>query len=134
MTLGERTDFSAALSYYTSHITPTVATLDFAAFDRRLWRMTWTTRPPARLPVRCKLRSFSFVCFPDFCVSPPTPNNNKYRYQVILYKYYGGQTIVIRTHDEPKNHVFPYVYAPYLVLIIIVCSPVNRTLTPHNSV
>ena len=24
---------------------------------------------------------------------------------------------VIRTHDVPKNHVFPYVYTPHLVLI-----------------
>ena len=26
--------------------------------------------------------------------------------------------VLIRTHDGLKNHVFPYVYAPYLVLFI----------------
>ena len=26
--------------------------------------------------------------------------------------------VLIRTHDGPKNHVFPYVYTPYFVLII----------------
>ena len=32
--------------------------------------------------------------------------------------------VVIRTHDGPKKHVFPYVYTPYSVLINTVCSPV----------
>ena len=26
--------------------------------------------------------------------------------------------VLIRTHDGPKKHVFPYVYTPYLVLFI----------------
>ena len=32
--------------------------------------------------------------------------------------------VVIRTHDGPKNHVFPHVYTPYLVLSTTVCFPV----------
>ena len=43
---------------------------------------------------------------------------------------YGGHTIpyhtiVIRTHDGPKNHVSPYVYIPYLVLIAVLALPRN---------
>ena len=42
----------------------------------------------------------------------------------------GDHTIVIRTHEVPKKHVFPYVYTPYLVLIIMLCSPaIVDTLT-----
>ena len=32
------------------------------------------------------------------------------------FTYEGGHTIVIRTRDEPKSHVFLYAYARYLVL------------------
>ena len=32
---------------------------------------------------------------------------------------------VIRTHDGTKNHVFPYVYIPYLVLITAVCPEIG---------
>ena len=31
---------------------------------------------------------------------------------------------IVRTHDGPKNHVFPNVYTPYLVLITVF--PSNR--------
>ena len=33
--------------------------------------------------------------------------------------------MVIGTHDRPRNHVFPYVYTPYLVLI---------TMFPRNTI
>ena len=41
-------------------------------------------------------------------------------------------SIVIRTHDRPKNHVFPCVYTPYLLSIL--CSPaiVLRNIVLRN--
>ena len=35
---------------------------------------------------------------------------------------------VIRTQDEPQNHVFPYVYASYSVLITVLTFPRNVLL------
>ena len=47
------------------------------------------------------------------------------------FNYYGGAYVicniyvVIRTHDGPKNHVFPNVYTPYLVLTTMLTFPRN---------
>ena len=42
--------------------------------------------------------------------------------------YYMGPYIVVRTHDGPKNQVFPYVYTPYLVLTMFPSSSIKVLL------
>ena len=37
-------------------------------------------------------------------------------YDTIPYRTVPYHNIIIRSHDEPKNHVFPYVYRPHLLL------------------
>ena len=43
----------------------------------------------------------------------------------------GGHTIVVRTQDEPKNNVFPSVYAPYFDLITITQFRLERGEKKH---
>ena len=43
---------------------------------------------------------------------------------LVLVCITGGHTIAIRTHDGPRNHVFPYDYTPYfyyrrLILVVV---------------
>ena len=48
-------------------------------------------------------------------------------YHTISYHTMPYHTIVIRTHDEPQNHAFPYVSTPYLVLNTIIMVYYLRT-------